>query len=113
MATSTLVHAVDLPTTLRWYADVLGRAPDKTADKGLGFPLADGEALLFCEQAAPAPQVLLVESVTAAHQRFVHRQLVPGENQGRVVEIRPGSTTLVDPAGNHLTLLDKARENDE
>ncbi|SMB83532.1 hypothetical protein SAMN00120144_0720 [Hymenobacter roseosalivarius DSM 11622] len=92
---------------------MLGRAPDKIPGQDLGFYLEDGDVLLFSEQGAPAPQVLLVESVTAAQQRFLHRPLVPGENQGRVVETRPGSITLVDPASNHLTLLDKSRNNEE
>ena len=43
MATSTLVHAADLPVSLRWYADVLGRAPDKIPGKDLGFCLEDSE----------------------------------------------------------------------
>ncbi|OGX86447.1 hypothetical protein BEN47_13165 [Hymenobacter lapidarius] len=49
--------------------------------------------------------MLPVASVADARQRFEHRPLVPGENQGRIVTTGPGHLSLIYPANNQLTLL--------
>ena len=104
------IYAPDLPASLRWYADVLNLPADalQTEPPTLQLPGTDG--LVFSAQARPGTHVLPVASVADARQRFEHRQLVPGENQGRIVAAGPGRLSLIDPANNQLTLLEPGND---
>ena len=100
------IFAPDLLASLRWYTHVLDLpAAAVRADPPL-LRLPDNDTLVFSEQAGPGPHVLPVTSVAAARQRFEHRPVVPGENQGRIVAAAPGHLSLIDPADNELTLLE-------
>ncbi|MBO3272111.1 VOC family protein [Hymenobacter defluvii] len=104
------IFAPDLSASRRWYADVLNLPADIAPADAATLHLPGADTLVFSAQAPPGAHVLPVESVDAARQRFEHRPLVPGENQGRIVAAGPGHLTLVDPANNELTLLEPTGE---
>ena len=99
------IFAPDLLASLRWYADVLGLPAEAVRADPPTLRLSDTDTLVFSKQARPESHVLSVESITTARQRFEHRLVVPGENQGRIVAAGPGHLSLIDPANNGLTLL--------
>ena len=100
------IFAPDLLASLRWYADVLGLPVETIPANPPTLRLTNTETLLFSAQARPGAHLLPVASVAAARQRFEHRPLVPGENQGRIVAAGPGQISLIDPADNEITLLE-------
>jgi catechol 2,3-dioxygenase-like lactoylglutathione lyase family enzyme len=104
------IFAPDLPASLRWYADILNLPAEAMRADPPTLQLTDTETLVFSDQARPGSHVLPVASVADARQRFEHRPLVPGENQGRIVAAGPGHLSLIDPANNQLTLLDTTCE---
>ena len=99
------IFAPDLLASLRWYTDVLDLPAEAVRTDPPTLRLPDNDTLVFSEQARPGSHVLPVASVAAARQRFEHRLVVPGENQGRIVAAGPGHLSLIDPANNGLTLL--------
>ena len=100
------IFAPDLPASLRWYTDVLDLPAEAVRTDPPTLQLPDADTLVFSNQARPGSHILPVASVAAARQRFEHRPLVPGENQGRIVAAGPGHLSLIDPADNELTLLE-------
>ncbi|OGX82433.1 VOC family protein [Hymenobacter glacialis] len=100
------IYAPDLLASLHWYADVLNLPAEalQTEPPALQLPGTDG--LMFSAQARPGTHVLPVASVADARLRFEHRQVVPGENQGRIVAAGLGRLSFIDPANNQLTLLE-------
>ncbi len=100
------IFAPDLLASLRWYADILCLPAEAVQAEPPALRLLDADTLVFSEQARPGAHILPVASVAAARQRFEHRLLVPGENQGRIVAAGPGHLSLIDPANNELTLLE-------
>ena len=100
------IFAPDLLASLRWYADVLDLPAEAVLANPPTLRLTNDETLLFSAQARPGAHLLPVASVAAARQRFEHRPLVPGENQGRIVAAGPGHLSLIDPADNEITLLE-------
>jgi hypothetical protein len=99
------IFAPDLLASLRWYADVLNLPAEAMRADPPTLWLPGAGPLVFSAQAQPGSHVLPVESVAAARQRFEHRLLMPGENQGRIVAAGPDFLSLIDPANNQLTLL--------
>ena len=104
------IFAPDLLASLRWYADILGLPVEAMQADPPTLRLSDTDSLVFSEQARPGAHLLPVASVDAVQQRFEHRPLVPGENQGRIVAAGPGHISLIDPANNDLTLLETTCE---
>jgi len=100
------IFAPDLPASLRWYADVLNLPAEAVRADPPTLRLPGADTLVFSAQARPGAHVLPIASVAAARQRFEHRPLVPGQNQGRIVAAGPGHLSLIDPANNQLTLLE-------
>jgi catechol 2,3-dioxygenase-like lactoylglutathione lyase family enzyme len=101
-----LIFAPDLLASLRWYADILNLPADAVLADPPTLRLSDTDTLVFSDQAQPGAHLLPVASTAAVRQRFEHRPLVPGENQGRIVAAGPGQLSLIDPADNELTLLE-------
>lgn len=104
------IFAPDLLASLRWYADVLNLPAEAMQAAPPTLRLSDTDTLVFSEQARPGAHLLPVASIAAVRQRFEHRPLVPGENQGRIVAAGPGHISLIDPANNDLTLLETTCE---
>ncbi|MFC6224928.1 VOC family protein [Hymenobacter artigasi] len=100
------IFAPDLLASLRWYADILGLPVEAMQADPPTLRLSDTDSLVFSEQACLGAHLLPVASIAAVRQRFEHRPLVPGENQGRIVASGPGHISLIDPANNDLTLLE-------
>lgn len=100
------IFAPDLTASLRWYADVLNLPAEAMQADPPTLRVPGADTLVFSARGRPGSHVLPVGSVAAARQRFEHRPLVPGENQGRIVAAGPGHLSLIDPANNQLTLLE-------
>jgi catechol 2,3-dioxygenase-like lactoylglutathione lyase family enzyme len=102
-----LIYAPDLLASLRWYVDVLELLAEAVQAEPPALRLPGSDTLVFSEQARPGAHVLPVASVAAARQQFKYHPLVPGENKGRIVAAGPGHLSLIDPANNQLTLLER------
>lgn len=100
------IFAPDLLASLRWYVDVFNLPADAVQADPPTLRLSDMDTLVFSAQARPGAHLLPIDSIAAARQRFEHRPLVPGENQGRIVAAGLGHLSLIDPADNELTLLE-------
>ncbi|MGY3090861.1 catechol 2,3-dioxygenase-like lactoylglutathione lyase family enzyme [Hymenobacter sp. UYAg731] len=100
------IFAPDLLASLRWYTDVLNLPAEAVQAAPPTLQLSGTDTLVFSEQARQGAHILPVTSVAAVRQRFEHRPLVPGENQGRIVAAGPGHISLIDPADNEITLLE-------
>jgi len=100
------IFAPELLASQRWYADVFALEP---AACGLGtvrFDLAVGPTMYLSLRGREAEFTLLVPHAAAYAERLRNRVGTPGENQGRVLETRSDSVSLVDPAGNLLRLVE-------
>ncbi|AWM32016.1 hypothetical protein DDQ68_03920 [Hymenobacter nivis] len=84
------IFAPDQLASQRWYTGVLNLPAEAVRADPPTLRLSNTGTLVFSEQARPGSHVPPVESITAAQQRFEHRLVVPGENQGRIVAAGPG-----------------------
>ena len=105
MPTDYSIYAPDLPASLHWYSAVLGCLPLPGAATPT-YQLGPGYQLRLVAEGAIREFTLLVEHLPVYRHRFEQRPTFNGENQGRLLESRPDTLVLVDPAGNLLRLME-------